>query len=190
MTTRTGSGSLASDAADAFRDYLAGDTGRMADLVSLLTKPLWAAARSSGLSPSQAEDVVQGAWVRLVQHADAVRDPQAVFGWLLTTVRRDAWRTAGRPAHDELPDDPPSMAAGPEVTAEEADAAHVLWQHVRALSPRCQALLRVVAFAAKPDYAAISAALGMPVGSIGPTRGRCLATLRNTLTNDPRWSQS
>lgn len=48
----------------------------------------------------------------------------------------------------------------------------------------------MVAFAAKPDYAAISAALGMPVGSIGPTRGRCLATLRAALSNDPRWSMS
>jgi RNA polymerase sigma factor (sigma-70 family) len=188
MTARTGTGSLAADAADAFRDYLAGDTGRMADLVSLLTKPLWATARSSGLSASQAEDVVQGAWVRLVQGADTVRDPQAVFGWLLTTVRRDSWRVAGRPAHDELPDEPPSTTDGPEDTAMEADTARVLWLHVKELNPRCQALLRVVAFATKPDYAAISAALGMPVGSIGPTRGRCLATLRTALSNDPRWS--
>ena len=181
MTSRTGTGSLAADAADAFRDYLAGDTGRMADLVSLLTKPLWATARSSGLSASQAEDVVQGAWVRLVQGADSIRDPQAVFGWLLTTVRRDSWRAAGRPSYDELPDEPPSTTNGPEAILEEA---------VTELNPRCQALLRVVAFAAKPDYAAISAALGMPVGSIGPTRGRCLATLRAALSNDPRWSMS
>jgi hypothetical protein len=61
---------------------------------------------------------------------------------------------------------------------------------VTKLNPRCQALLRVVAFATKPDYAAISAALGMPVGSIGPTRGRCLSTLRAALSNDPRWSMS
>ena len=72
----------------------------------------------------------------------------------------------------------------------EADTARVLWLHVKELNPRCQALLRVVAFATKPDYAAISAALGMPVGSIGPTRGRCLATLRTALSNDPRWSMS
>lgn len=141
MTSRTGTGSLAADAADAFRDYLAGDTGRMADLVSLLTKPLWATARSSGLSASQAEDVVQGAWVRLVQGADSIRDPQAVFGWLLTTVRRDSWRAAGRPSYDELPDEPPSTTNGPEAILEEADTARVLWLHVtvltRAARPCC-----------------------------------------------------
>ncbi|MFT3888677.1 MAG: sigma factor [Arachnia sp.] len=133
MTARTGEDSLAQEAADAFRGYLAGDHGRMADLVSLLTKPLWAVARAAGLSPSQAEDVVQGAWLRLVQHADAIRDPQAVFAWLLTTVRRDAWRVAGRPANDELPDEPASADAGPESTWEEADDARIL------LAPRHRA---------------------------------------------------
>jgi hypothetical protein len=45
----------------------------------------------------------------------------------------------------------------------------------------------VIAFAERPDYAALSEALGMPVGSIGPTRGRCLAKLRSLLTADPEW---
>jgi len=62
-----------------------------------------------------------------------------------------------------------------------------LWDHFRQLTPRCQALLRVIAFSDKPDYAAISEALGMPLGSIGPTRGRCLAKLRESLTADPTW---
>ena len=56
------------------------------------------------------------------------------------------------------------------------------------LPERCQTLLRVIAFAAKPDYAQIARALGMPVGSIGPTRGRCLAKLRLALAADPRWA--
>jgi len=45
----------------------------------------------------------------------------------------------------------------------------------------------VIAFADRPDYAAISEALGMPVGSIGPTRGRCLAKLRKALEQDATW---
>ena len=66
-----------------------------------------------------------------------------------------------------------------------AQADDVLWRHVQQLPERCQALLRVIAFAAKPDYAQIARALGMPVGSIGPTRGRCLAKLRLALARRP-----
>jgi hypothetical protein len=58
------------------------------------------------------------------------------------------------------------------------------------LPPRCQRLLRVIAFVERPDYQVVSDALGMPVGSIGPTRGRCLAKLRYLLESDEdeNWS--
>jgi DNA-directed RNA polymerase specialized sigma24 family protein len=64
------------------------------------------------------------------------------------------------------------------------DQRHVLWAAVSRLSARCQELLRIVAFAPRPDYAAVAAELGLPVGSIGPTRGRCLAKLRALLGLD------
>jgi DNA-directed RNA polymerase specialized sigma24 family protein len=63
----------------------------------------------------------------------------------------------------------------------------VLWRHFTTLPDRCQRLLRVVALAERPDYAQVAESLGMPVGSIGPTRGRCLAKLRAALTADPAW---
>ena len=56
-----------------------------------------------------------------------------------------------------------------------------LWSHVRGLPERCRELMRVIAFADRPDYAQIAESLGMPVGSIGPTRGRCLQKLRTLL---------
>jgi len=59
---------------------------------------------------------------------------------------------------------------------------------VQALPERCRQLLGVIAYADKPDYAALAEALGMPVGSIGPTRGRCLAKLRDALTRDSAWA--
>ncbi len=62
-----------------------------------------------------------------------------------------------------------------------------LWAQVQKLPQRCQALLRVIAFADRPDYAEIARTLGMPQGSIGPTRGRCLAKLRLALAADPAW---
>lgn len=188
MSVPARTSSLAAEAATLFRQYRDGQTRKMSDLVTLLTPALWGVARSCGLSTSQAEDVVQNSWVSLVQKTGEVRDPQAVLGWLLTTTRREAWRVSGRPSPAPLDDDTASSAPGPETTVEDQDMRQRLWRHVTSLSPRCQALLRVVAYASPPDYATISAALQMPVGSIGPTRGRCLAALRKALTSDPSWS--
>jgi len=190
---------LTERAGAAFEDYRAGDWQRMADLVDLLSPLLWQVARSARLDREQAEDVVQNAWLQLLQHADRIESPQAVVAWLATTVRRESWRVAkasGRliPRGDDdtlgetdvvgaatRPPDPADVVAT-------SDRDTCLWRHVMELSPRCRALLRVVSHADAPDYAALSEALGMPIGSIGPTRGRCLAKLRTALLNDPTWS--
>ena len=79
------------------------------------------------------------------------------------------------------------MGELPEQLAVRNDGDGRLWQHIAKLPDRCQALLRVIAFADRPDYAAVAKALAMPVGSIGPTRGRCLAKLRVQLQADPAW---
>lgn len=172
----------------AFVAFRSGDTARLTELVELLTPPLWAVARSAGLGSVEAEDVVQASWVALLRGADRIEDPRAVFGWLITTTRREAWRVARRPRTAELSQSLPEPRPGPDELATTADESRRLWAHVSDLSPRCQALLRIVAYASPPDYSTISAALGMPVGSIGPTRGRCLAALRRALENDPAWS--
>ncbi len=70
------------------------------------------------------------------------------------------------------------------------DVQNRLWHHISQLPERCRALLRVIAFADRPDYADLAKALDMPQGSIGPTRGRCLAKLRLSLANDPSWEMS
>ena len=164
----------------------------MSDLVRLVTPALWAIARSCHLDAPQAEDVVQTVWVRLVQKADTITDPQGVFAWLLTTTRREAWRVSGMSTREANPDEDldrlVSPAPGPETVVTTDDENTRLWHHVTLLSPRCQALLRVIAYVTPPDYARISRALGMPVGSIGPTRGRCLAALRTSLAADPSWT--
>ena len=68
-----------------------------------------------------------------------------------------------------------------EADALEHDDDNRLWDAVDELPERCRRLLRVVAFENRPDYATLASDLGMPVGSIGPTRGRCLAKLRVAL---------
>ncbi|KAB7743236.1 sigma-70 family RNA polymerase sigma factor [Nostocoides sp. F2B08] len=181
-------------AARAFAAYVDGDTSLMSHLVDELTPLLWHVARGQGLPRETAEDVVQQTWLRLVEHAGEIHDPQSVVKWLMTTARREAWRSsrAGRNVdnHPDLEqlDDLSETATEPVSDAViEASEQAVLWQHVAELSERCRHLLRVIAFADRPDYAAIAEALGMPVGSIGPTRGRCLATLRAALLGDPAY---
>ncbi len=182
---------LTDKAAAAFSAYREGDHQHMGRLVDLLTPLLWQTARAQGLSPTAAEDVSQTAWLRLIDHADAIEQPRAVLSWMVTTVRRESWRqhkVAGRDSTDldALPE-PSSREPGPEQEVVLGERQRVLWAHVQHLTERCQHLLRVIAFSDRPDYAAIAASLNMPVGSIGPTRGRCLHSLRASLAEDPEW---
>ena len=184
--------SLASRAASLFRAFREGDEARMGDLVALVTPILWHTARAQRLERELAEDVVQTSWLALVRSADSIADPQAVLQWLIVTVRREAWRVVKRdarvePREFESDDVPTSPEAAPEEQVLRDDNASRLWQHVAHLNDRCRELLRVIAFAERPDYASVAESLGMPVGSIGPTRGRCLAKLRQLLTDDPAW---
>ena len=141
-----------------------------------------------------AEDVVQTTWLRLVHRADAIHDPAAVLAWLVTTAKRESWRVVRDARRTQpLPDEQTRRAArrvtadGPEASVLAGLDGRVLWQHVRPCPSGASALLRVVAFSDRPDYATVAQALGMPIGSIGPTRGRCLAKLRHLLDTDPHW---
>lgn len=190
MTQHTSPESLAVRAARAFTAYRDGDVGRMSEVVDLLNPLLWRTARSQGADRETASDVVQVAWLKLVEHADRLADPQALLKWMLVTVRRECWRRTTRDRREiptELDEEAPTLDLSPEAVAELSGEQQVLWRHVSALSARCRTLLQVIAFADRPDYASISEALGMPVGSIGPTRGRCLAALRKALLSDASW---
>ncbi len=164
----------------------------MGELVALLTPILWHTVRAQRLDRESAEDVLQTSWLALVRSADSISDPQAVLQWLIVCARREAWRVVKREDRVE----PTEFDAGDLVAPTQDVPEHVvlrddgdsrLWQHVSQLPERCRALLRVIAFADRPDYAAVAKSLGMQVGSIGPTRGRCLAKLRLQLANDPAW---
>ncbi|MEI2776605.1 MAG: sigma-70 family RNA polymerase sigma factor [Tetrasphaera sp.] len=177
----------------AFAAYRDGDPAGMSDLVDLLTPMLWRLARAQGLSSDDARDSVQSAWLQLVTHSDGINDPHAVVGWLLVTVRRDAWRRSSRPSRNEVELDEtahlPTFTPGPQALAELNERQAILWEHISGLTALCQQLMSVIAYADRPDYAGLAAHLGIPVGSIGPTRGRCLGKLRTSLSNDPRWTE-
>jgi RNA polymerase sigma factor (sigma-70 family) len=176
-------GEVWGQAASAFERWTSGDAVALDELVRVMTPVLWHVVRAYRLSNELAEDVVQTTWLALVRSRESIQEATAVGGWLTTTARREAWRvakTAGRgiPVEDDelarrLPDE-----ESPESEVVRRDGEDRLWDAVEMLSERCQALLRIVAFEHRPDYTAIAANLGMPVGSIGPTRGRCLQKLR------------
>jgi RNA polymerase sigma factor (sigma-70 family) len=177
------------------RAHRDGDRDAMARLVRRATPLLWHVARGYRLDTGTAEDIVQNALLALVRHGDSITEPHAVLRWLIVTTRREAIRAAQAKDRTELVEDPGATLVAPESEGPEpsvlADAVHkVLWRNVSRLPVRCQRLLRAIAFAERPDYAALSQALGMPVGSIGPTRGRCLAKLRSLLSDDAEWGLS
>lgn len=182
-------------AARAFAAWRAGDSAALDRLVHLLTPVLWHMARAYGLDRQAAEDAVQSTWLALVRNAESVRDPQAVWRWTTTTARREAWRLAGARRREETVEPATLDGAGPPMPGPEAqmladDAAVSLWRQVARLPERCRRLLRVIAFDDRPDYASLATQLAIPVGSIGPTRGRCLDKLRRLLAADPHWSDT
>jgi RNA polymerase sigma factor (sigma-70 family) len=148
------------------------------------TNLLWAVARSLRLNDEDAADAVQTTWLRLVERLDDLRDPARVRSWLATTMRRECLAALRRRSRllladgwDDLPDaaDPPDDA----LLREERDAA--LWRAFAALRQNCQALLRLLMADPPPSYTEVAAALNMPIGSIGPTRRRCLDDLREVV---------
>ncbi|GGB36956.1 DNA-directed RNA polymerase sigma-70 factor [Flexivirga endophytica] len=194
-TVGSRSDGLADRAATCFRDYRDGDDLAMSRLVDAVTPVMWRTARGAGLDNGNAEDVVQEVWLALYRQADRIADCQAVLQWLLVSTRRRAWAEARRSAKvqpdDQPADDGPSRVAPPdnepEATVLRSDSERTLWRHFGLLSARCQMLLKVIATGDHPDYAGLAAAMGVSVGSIGPTRGRCLAKLRASLEADRTW---
>ena len=175
-----------SDASACFRRWLDGDQTGLDDLVRVMTPVLWHVVRAYRLQADCAEDVIQTTWLALVRRRDNIEDAQAVGGWLTVTARREAWRVAQKTARAMPVEDsefeivlPTQRSA--ESHAVEHDESDRLWLAVGTLNERCQRLLRIVAFEHRPDYKAVAETLNMPIGSIGPTRSRCLAKLRAVL---------
>lgn len=176
-------------AAALFLRWQGGDARAMDELVRLMTPLLWHVVRSYGLDAALAEDVVQTTWLTLVRRHETITEPQAVSGWLTMVARREAWRVgklhrrADAVEAETLEPHLPTQESA-EQTAATDDESRRLWLAVGALNDRCQRLLRIVAFEERPDYARIAEDLAMPIGSIGPTRQRCLAKLRALLEGD------
>jgi RNA polymerase sigma factor (sigma-70 family) len=161
-----------------------GDQRAWEGLIARFGGLVWSVARAHGLSAADAADVSQTAWLRLVEHLHRLRDPERVGTWLASTTRHEALRTLRRgrrqlPVGDEAElEGSAPLVDSPEARTLAAERSDLLWRAFAALPARCQALLRVLMADPPPSYQQVAVALDMPIGSIGPTRGRCVERLR------------
>jgi len=159
-----------------------GDQHAWSALVDRYSRLVWSVARTHRLSADDAAEVSQTTWLRLAEHIDRLQDPSKIGGWLATTARHESLRVlrgAGRqiPMGDDMPEPvSPSPALDEKLLRDERDS--LLWRAFSRLPARDQSLLRLLMSEPMPSYDEIAAAMGMPVGSIGPTRARCLERLR------------
>jgi RNA polymerase sigma factor (sigma-70 family) len=162
-----------------------GDKRAWDALVERYAPLIWSISLKSRLSRADAQDAGQNVWLRLADQLDKIRDPAALPGWLATTTWRECGRVL-RAAHgphtlvyafdaENLPDQQAGAAEQELLTAQRHAALREAFSHLPSDSQQLIALL-----IADPPvrYAEISVRLGIPVGSIGPSRSRCLDKLR------------
>ena len=160
----------------------AGDEHAWETLVRRFQPQLLRVARAQGLSAHEAEDAVQDTWMRLMRGIAGVREPRALGGWLTTTARRESLRVRQRgaqelPTADDLASDA-STTDDAEARVEAAACRDAVARALDGLPPRHRLLMRALFADTAGSYHEIARDLDMPVGSIGPIRGRCITQLR------------
>src|SRR5215213_1196560 len=146
--------------------------------------------RRVGLDKEQAADVCQNVFVILAQKLDRINQPAQIGAWLMTTTRHEAWKLRQRERAsgmavsydqheiDALTED----ALLPDERLLYMEEQHKVRTGLAALDERCRMLLTLLFYRDDPaPYAEVAATLGIPEGSIGPLRGRCLRKLGRIL---------
>jgi RNA polymerase sigma factor (sigma-70 family) len=162
-----------------------GERSAWDELVDRYSPLIWSICHRWQLDRTDAEDVGQAVWLRLVEQLGNIRDPAALPGWLATTTQRECSRirrsrcrlAAGGqvPDAENLPDEQAATAEDVLFMAERHAALRAAFTDLPA---NCQQLLTLLTTEPPTSYAEISVKLGIPVGSIGPSRSRCLDRLR------------
>ncbi|REK18557.1 MAG: sigma-70 family RNA polymerase sigma factor [Actinobacteria bacterium] len=154
-------------------------------LVDRFGQMVWSVARSFRLDEASASDVAQTVWLRLIENVEKINDPERLPGWLVTTCRREALKVIKRGERDiptefeyDVEDDSPSL----ETMLIEDEASREVVAAFRELSDECQQLLRLLTVEPALSYDEISEAIDRPVGSLGPTRSRCIDRLKASIS--------
>lgn len=172
-----------------------GDGEAWAALIARYQKLIYTIPRRAGLDDDQCADIFQQTFQTLVEHLDRLDQPERVRAWLVTTARRATARAKARAARwQPLPEArqgaeeeaPTSELLDPHPLPDQLVIAledqHLVRTTVMTLEERCRHLLTMLFYAeARPAYGEIARKLGIPEGSIGPTRNRCLQKLRHLL---------
>ncbi len=167
-----------------------GNESSWAALVDRYQRLVYAVPRRAGLSEDQASEVFQEVFVTLFEKVNEINDPDRLHAWLVTTARRKTWRLLSKersrqslPAGEDdealvVVDDSPL----PDETLVRLEEQHRIRTALAGLDERCQQLLTMLYYQTEtPPYSEIAAILGVPEGSIGPTRARCLKKLLKLL---------
>jgi RNA polymerase sigma factor (sigma-70 family) len=159
----------------------AGDEASFTALVQSFTPLVWTVARSFHLGHADADDVVQATWFRMAEHLGRIREPSRLSAWLVTTAKHECFsllRKAGRATPSEIAEDAVAEVIDLTDAMFAGERSKALWTALEAMPPRCRQLLRLLAHDPPLSYDDISDLTGLPHGSIGPTRQRCLDRLR------------
>lgn len=172
------------DVARLVRRAAEGDRRAWERLVDQYARLIWSITGEFRLVESDAADVAQTTWLRLLEHIDRIEYPDRVGSWLAATARNECLRSIAAHkrvvlGHDEA-ELGEAVAAEPELDARllADERAQVVRDALSCLPRRWQRLLEMLMADPPASYAEISDQLDLPIGSIGPTRGRCLARLR------------
>ncbi len=165
---------------------LRGDRAAWDLLVERYSRLVWSIPRKYGLQATDAEDVHQTVFASLVHHLGELRDRERLSSWLITTATRECWRLRRSAQRRRVTQGDEGLEATPEVPLPETDLVDEERQLVREamdrLNERCRELLQMLFSSAdEPHYPEVAEQLDMPIGSIGPTRARCLAKLEAIL---------
>jgi RNA polymerase sigma factor (sigma-70 family) len=163
-----------------------GDELAWGTLIRRFQRLVFAIPMRAGLSEDLAEHVFHETFARLAEGIGALQRPERIRAWIVTTARRltideirsraGARRTQGEEVLDRIED--PAALAPDELTL--LETRHLVRQALLRLGDRCRRLLKALFYDESDpprSYESIASELGMPVGSLGPTRARCLKKL-------------
>jgi RNA polymerase sigma factor (sigma-70 family) len=164
----------------------AGDPQAWTALTEQFSSMIMAVARSCRLNDADVGEVHQVTWLRLVENIGRIEQPERIGAWLATTAKRESLRIVRNKSRVTI--DHEALLQRPDMHAKSLDAgpiaeedAELVRRAVALLPAHCQRLLSLMAQETPLSYKEISKRLGMPIGSIGPTRGRCLEHLRRII---------